>query len=159
MCALGSPGAVELLEQEKKKDPSVQGQENAIFCEAALPNEQTKKLWLKEAHREKSEYKFSQLRSALYMACSPGNQQDFRNKISKDFYENLTIQQKGKINHFRVFLALAPFECERRAIYWYLDICKKWSKFITRSKKKRTLRIEEEQRKCGKILSLARSSL
>lgn len=159
LCALGSPGAVELLEQEKKKDPSVQGQENAIFCEAALPNEQTKKLWLKEAHREKSEYKFSQLRSALY-GLFPGNQRDFRSKLSKDFYENLTIQQKRQDQSFlESFLALAPFECEEKGNLLVSRYLQKNGANLLPAVKKGLLRIEEEQRKCGKILSLARSSL
>jgi len=107
----GDSEAQKWITHESKRDSSSQGVEKKIGATAALPPFEEKMIWVDELKKEKSEYSYSQLRSAIYNLF-PSNQNDKRELFSSQFFKDMLWVDKNR-QHFiaGLFTNLAPQEC------------------------------------------------
>jgi aminopeptidase N len=112
LSALDYPGATKMLEKEKEKDASHQGQLSYLSAKASTPKWETKKEWItKLTNKGEQNYSYAEFK-AVVGALFPSTQTELRNKYSSEFYSQLLKLNNSKDTHLaRTFLGLAPNEC------------------------------------------------
>jgi aminopeptidase N len=145
-----------LLQKEQKKDTSSMGKKMTIVSNAIKPFTEKKSIWIEEYKKVKSDYSFSELKSAIY-SLFPRDQKRFRKDYNSAFFQDMKWINDNKEGHVaETFTALAPVEC-------YKDSKNRISDFIQTTKglkasvlKDLKIRRQENQR-CKAILELAKN--
>jgi aminopeptidase N len=145
-----------LLAKEQKKDPSSIGKKMVIKSNAMNPLMSSKSIWIEEFKKTKSEYSFSELKSAIYNLF-PRGQNKSRQGYSEQFFTDMKWINDNKDGHVaETFTSLAPVECNNGSgnqITKFLELTKGLKPNVLKELK---IRRQENQR-CRAILDLAKN--
>ena len=150
------PQALSWIAKEETSDRSSQGIRQSIAAKAALPNMETKSIWLTEFTKTNSEYSFSQLKTAMTSVFPPG-QRELRNQYAKTYFENLRALLKQKDGMFlKAYTVLSPIECpqDRKEISNFLNTSKSLHPAVLKQLKVR----RQENERCRKIMALSKKT-
>ncbi len=151
------PEAPKWIQHETKRDNSSMGVEKKIGATAALPPYEEKTKWIDELKKDKSEYSFAQLRSAIGNLF-PYNQIDKRELFSSQFFKDMLWVNVNR-EHFvaGLFSDLAPAECSP-------DLADRLNRFVNDNKNLQPVVVKDlkitsqEGERCRKIITLGESN-
>lgn len=105
------PKASEFIAAEEGKDKSFFGVQGAIASKVSLPRWEEKQKWIDDFKVKDSDKGIGQFRAALRNVF-PFGQDNFREKYSQQFFQDLALINKTKEGHIAsMFVALAPIDC------------------------------------------------
>ncbi len=149
------PGAKKLADAEAKKDKSSLGKKMYIAATAAMPEWSTKQNWIKEYLKAKSQYSYSQLRTALY-SLFPRHQAELRKKYSDRFFDDMKYANSHKDSHVAAtFAVIGPKFCSKdkqSELHDFID-----DEDLLPGVLKKLRIIEQENTRCQQVLSKAQS--
>lgn|GEM_PF-6148383 len=146
--------SLQLIKTEGKKDKSSSGVKMVMVSKAAIPNWDSKLVFLNKMTSKDSKLTYDQF-SSLARSLFPSGQEEFRQKYKNDFFTQLLKIEKSKESHYpKAFTRLSPDECSFDA--GSVESFLKANTLKAGTSKRLKIAISESKR-CKKIKELAKA--
>ena len=156
LVAFDYPQSQQLLDLEKRKDPSLNGELSYLAAQASRPNWKVKEGWIQKLLRERKQLRYAEYKSVAY-SLFPESQVKLRNQFAPEFLDSLTqLNSSDQVRLAYSFSALAPQECKKPlgVIEKALNSDIEWKALV-----RKRLRIMGQQfERCRKAISKAKNN-